>query len=74
MNKEIFGIELKYWLASIPVWILIGITVIFPQIVFLILFLIMCLIIVFSITALIAYVTKDTIETIKEIKGLEKKG
>ena len=74
MNKEIFGIELKYWLTSIPVWILIGITVFFPQIVFLILFLIMCLIIVFSVTALIAYVVKDTVETIKEIKGLEKKG
>lgn len=69
MNKEFFGIELKYWLTSIPVWILIGITVIFPQIVFLILFLIMCLIIVFSVTALIAYVVKDTVETIKEIRG-----
>lgn len=70
MNKEIFGIELKYWLTSIPVWILIGITVIFPQIVFLILFLIMCLIIVFSVTALIAYVVKDTVEIIKEMRGL----
>lgn len=73
MNKEIFGIELKYWLASILIWVLIGSSVVFPQIAFSVLLIIWFLINIFILIGLItivAYMIKDTIKTIREIREL----
>lgn len=73
MNKEIFGIELKYWLISILIWGLIAFSIIFPQILFSILLIVWALTIVFifiGLVLIVAYIIKDTVETIKEIREL----
>ncbi len=70
MNREILGIELKYWLVPIPFWALIGVLSIFPQIGLLVMFLILIILLIFALTGLVAYVAKDIIETIREIRKL----
>lgn len=77
MNKKFFGIESKYWLASILVWTLIVFSVVFPQIVFSILLIMWFLINIFifiGLVFLVACIIKDTVGTIKETRELKEKG